>query len=513
MTSGFDGLALLPPIVAVAVALATRRVVIALFGSVCLGALLLAWDQPLRAPSRVAEILWATLSDPGHQWILAFALLLGGMMKALRERASAARLGARATGFVSSRRRGQLAAWLLGLVFFFDDYANTLIVGSTVGPAARRERVSGEKLAFIVDATAAPVASLAPLSSWIAVELGYIADQIAALEIQADAYSLFLSTIPHRFYSVLMLWFGLVVALTGRDFGPMARAESRALEHAAREVPSLSTPSAKLSPLRSIIAGGPVVASLLGLAFALYWTGQLGARAAGESISIRSILSHASGSKSLAAGALLGVLAMLATASSGGGVELKRAARALIAGFKEMREVILVLTLAWALGAVCRDLHTAAYVVSLLGHGFPAPLVPTAVFVIAGLVSFATGTSWGTMGIVFPLAVPLIHELAPGAEGLLTGTIAAVLSGAVFGDHCSPISDTTIMSALAAECDQVEHVRTQLPYALTVATVGIVFGSLPVAFGVYGPASALLVAGAVLVLIVRGLGVQPECLG
>lgn len=483
-------LSILPALLAISAAFVLRRVALSLGLGVLLGAFLAG---PLASvPARLFRYFSGALLDGSHPFILSFALLLGGLMGLMRGTGGSQRLAQQVARMARSSRGGQLTAWTLGLVFFFDDYANTMFVGSTMGPAAPRLRISREKLAFIIDATAAPVASIAPISSWIAVELGYIADQLRLLDLPQDAYAVFVETIPLRFYPLLMLVFGVLIALLRRDFGPMLAAEreaARALDEQAREE---THGHAAQRPRKGRAL--PLLLGFLALLVGLFVSGRQGAIAAGREPELSAVLEFASSSKALVLATGATVLAALLQAALEGREAFRNARSTLLPGMLGMVEVALVLMLAWALGAVCADLETARHLVSLLGGSMSPGLVPMAVFLLSAAVSFATGTSWGTMGILFPLSVPLIAELAPGDHDLLVMTIASVLSGSVFGDHCSPISDTTIMSALSVNCDQLAHVRTQLPYALVVAFASVALGLLPA--GVFGlPAWACLLLG------------------
>ena len=505
-------LSLVPAAAALTMAFALKRVAVALFCGVLLGSVILRGHDPVMVPVHLLTTVWAAFTDGGHLWMLSFALLLGGLMGLLRVSGSQHALGLRIAHLARSRRGGQLVAWGLGLLLFFDDYANTLFVGSSMSPAARRLRISREKLAFIVDATAAPVASLAPLSSWIAIELGYIADQLATIHVDADAYAVFLSTIPLRFYPLLMLVFGLIIAVTNRDFGPMASAEHAA--HLAPEEPvedlGVESPTSRVQESQRSRLMIPAAVGIVAFFAVLVWTGRQGALANGMQVSAQSVLQFASSSKSLVAATLMTGLSTLAGVVAEGSMPPLQALKAWSEGARAMLEVTLILLFAWSLGSICSELNTARYLVGVLGDGFAPGWLPATVFCVSAAMSFATGTSWGTMGIVFPLAVPLAHELHAGDQALLLGTIASVLSGSVFGDHCSPISDTTIMSALATGCDQLAHVQTQIPYALVVAAVSVVCCSVPVAFGLIGVWPSLLLGSVVLVLVVRGFGRVPS---
>jgi Na+/H+ antiporter NhaC len=424
------------------------------------------------------------------------------------------------TGFATTRRRGQVSTWLLGLVIFFDDYANALLVGTSVRPITDRLRISREKLAFLVDATAAPVASLAVISSWIGVELGYIADQYRALGLEGEPFDVFLRTLPYRFYPVLMIVFVGLVAWTGRDFGAMARAERRAFHEGGScgrgPIPRRTSTRRRRRPLRRPGGGTPWCP----WRWSSPWPsghrdhGRQGALAEGVEPTVRNIFGHASSVTALLWGAGLGCAAAIAVATvARGGPSFGQTVDAAVDGMRAMLPACLILVLAWSLGAVCRDVGTAPYVVSLVGDGLPPALLPTVVFLTAAVVSFATGTSWGTMAILFPVVVPLAHALGGGEGPIMMGAMGSILAGAVFGDHCSPISDTTVLSSVASSCDHIDHVRTQLPYALVVGAVAVLFCELPVSAGVYPPWVGVGLGALVLFALVRWRGQDVEARG
>ncbi len=527
-------LSLLPPLIAIGCALVFRRVVAALLLGVLLAAVVAAGFSPLGALAEAFGYLWESLKEIGHLQILAFAGLLGALLSVVSASGGSLGMARAATRFANTRRGGQLVSWLLGIVFFFDDYANALFVGSTMRPITDRLRISREKLAFIIDTTSAPVASLGPISTWIVVEIGYIADQGRSLGIEADAYAVFIKTIPSRFYPVVMLVLGLFVAWSGRDFGPMAAAERRTLaggqtgapKAGAGKTPPPDPRAAESVPGRSwTLAAVPVAVVLVAVLAGLYFSGRAGvdsdrerlgaarsaalaevrqAEVAGDEAarqaallearqaeqelarndySLMNVLGNADSSLTILWASFLGGLLAIFMAVTGRALTLSAALRAWLKGGAGMIPVMAILVLAWSLGLACERLGTATYLVGLLGPGFEAGLLPAAVFLLAALISFATGTSWGTMGLMFPLAVPLAVKLAPGNETLFLASISSILAGSVFGDHCSPVSDTTILSAMAADCDQVAHVRTQLPYAVLGATASVICGAIPVGLG------------------------------
>ena len=500
---------ILPPLLAIGLALLFRHVLVALFLGVWLGALLLADLSPIASFARLLDThLVGAMADRGHASIVLFSLLLGGMLGLMTQSGGAKGLAAWASTDTRSRRRGQLTTWFLGLLVFFDDYANSLLVGASMRPVTDRLRISREKLAFIVDATAAPVASLALISSWIGVEVGYIADQFAHLGIERDAYLTFIETIPFRFYPILMLLFVFWVGFRGRDFGPMRRAEERALTQGLVSRPGAQPASDFHDEAvpddvegRAMNAVVPVVVVVFVAALGIYFDGRAKALEAGLQPSLRAIVGEASSSAAILWATGAGCLSALALSVWSGALSFGKSIDAWMGGMKSMLYAVVILVLAWALGGVCRDLDTAGFLIGAVGDWMSPVWIPASVFVLAALVSFATGTSWGTMAILFPLVVPLAHRIAPGQETILLGTVSSILAGAVWGDHCSPISDTTVLSSMATSCDHMDHVRTQLPYALFIGGVSLSCAELPVAAGWYGPWVGLLVGASVMIVV------------
>ncbi len=505
---------LLPPLVAIVLALATRQVLVALVLGVWVGALLLADLSLFASFARLLDThLVGAIANRGHASILLFSLLLGGMLGVMTKSGGAKGLALWVPAEATSRRRAQLTTWFLGLLVFFDDYANSLLVGSSMRPVTDRLRISREKLAFLVDATAAPVASLALISSWIGVEVGYIADQFENLGIDRDAYLTFIETIPYRFYPLLMLIFVLWIAIRGRDFGPMRRAERRAYVDGLVSAPGAKPASdfhddevLEHVPGRPWNALAPVITVVVVATLGIYFDGRGKAVAEGLEPTLRNIVGAASSSAAILWATGAGCLCALAFAVGSRALSFSESLDAWVGGLRAMMYAVMILVLAWALGGVCRDLDTAGFLIGAIGDWVSPMWIPALVFVLAALVSFATGTSWGTMAILFPLVVPLAYDLAPGQETILFGTVSSILAGSVWGDHCSPISDTTILSSMATSCDHMDHVRTQLPYALMVGAVSIVCAEVPVAAGWYGPWVGLLIGTAVMVGVYELLG-------
>jgi len=392
---------------------------------------------------------------------------------------------------ISGRRKGQVATWLMGFAIFFDDYANTLIVGTAMRPVTDRTRISREKLSFIVDATAAPVTSIAVFSTWIGFELGLIQNAFKSLGIDWNVYWTYLETIPFRFYSLSMLALVLFIAVTGRDFGPMRRAETRMLETDPDEPSPASEPErrGKALILNALL---PVAAVMLMTFFGLWHTGVQALKAQDvQAYDMREILGAADPFSVLIWASFGGSLLAGLLAVGQKVLAVRETMDAFVQGMKDMLTAVVILVSAWGIGQICQDLHTAEFILNITRGSLPPALLPAAFFLTAAVISFSTGTSWGTLSILIPIIIPVAWHMTAGAgftepaqHGLLISTIASVLSGSVFGDHCSPISDTTILSSMASGVDHIEHVRTQIPYALLTGGVALLIGYIPAGYGV-----------------------------
>lgn len=495
---------LLPPLVAIVLALVVHDVVASLFLGVWLGATLLADGNGAAGFLRVMDTnVVDALVDSDHVAIIVFSMMLGGMVGVMSRSGGTLGIVRSLEPFVTSPRRAQIATWLMGVLIFFDDYSNTLIVGNSMRPVTDRHRISREKLAYLVDSTAAPVVCVAVVSSWIGYQISLFSDALAASGSDINPMTLFISSIPYAFYPLFALSITFAVAASNRDWGPMLRAERRALS--GRLMSESAQPLADYesgglmadddAPARWWNAAVPVLSVIAGTAGGLYVSGMVNLKEQGISeLSLRTIIDNSDPFKALLWASLIGVSVAVLLAVAQGILNLRTALESVMGGFKSLLPAIVVLVLAWSLGSVCEGLGTADFLVVAVGPSLPTWLIPTAVFISAALISFATGTSWGTMAILTPLAIPLVLQAQGSHPQVIAATASAILGGSVFGDHCSPISDTTIMSSMASSCDHVDHVRTQLPYALFGGTLALVVGYIPgAALGI--PAGYLLIAG------------------
>ena len=523
---------ILPPLIAIVLALVFKEVITALLAGIWLGALVVAGYNPVQATWRLVDQYVVPAlgdTDGGHTQIVIFSMLLGGMVGMISRNGGTMGVVRAVAPLARNRRRGKIATALAGLAIFFDDYANTLVVGNTMRPITDRLKVSREKLAYLVDSTAAPVAALVPVSTWVGYEVSLIGGGLSAAAGEAtgaDAaflaglspYTVFIESIPYLFYPLLALSFVFLTSFMNRDFGPMARAEARAAAGKGlhRKGAMLATDTSASfvdakegTPQRWWNAGIPVLTVVLVVLGGLYTSGSA---VTGPGADLKDIFGSADPFNTLLWGSLAGCLVAAVLSIGQRLLTIHECIDAWVGGVKAMMIAMVILTLAWSLGAVTKDIGTAAYLSELLSDNLPLTLLPAAVFVTAGAMAFATGTSWTTMAILIPLVIPLTVSLAGGSGfadgslyGILLGSTSAVLAGAIWGDHCSPISDTTVLSSTAAGCDHVDHVRTQLPYAMLVGAVGLVLGSVGTAFGL--PTWIALLAGvAVLAACLRVFG-------
>ena len=505
---------LLPPLIAITLALAFRDVVLSLFVGVWLGATLLADGNAAAGFLRVVDTYARdALTDPDKVSIILFSILLGGMVGVMSRSGGTHGVVKALEPYATTPRRAQVVTWLMGVAIFFDDYSNTLIVGNTMRPVTDRHHVSREKLAYLVDSTAAPVACVALVSTWIGYQVSLVGDALEKIGSELNPFGVFLGSIPFAFYPIFGLAVTFAVAVSGRDWGPMLAAERRARAGelmAATSQPLADYESTGLAPddetpRRWWNAALPVilVISSTFVGSLCHRSGQPARRWRCETHRLSSIIGASDPFTVLLWASLIGLTSAIVLAVAQRALTIREALEAMINGFKSMLMAFVVLTLAWSLGQVCTDLATAAFIKGAVGPHVPPGLLPMVIFLVAAAVSFATGTSWGTMAILTPLAVPLVLDASEADPMILSATVSAILGGAVFGDHCSPISDTTILSSMASSCDHVDHVRTQLPYALLGAGLAVFVGYLPEEFVGVSPWLLLVVGFAVIALWVR----------
>ncbi|MDA0650605.1 MAG: Na+/H+ antiporter NhaC family protein [Proteobacteria bacterium] len=513
---------ILPPLLAIGMALLLRSVLPALMFGLWLG----AWALQGMSLEGVFYGLLASfevyvvnaVADRDHVTIMLFTFMIAGMVGVISRNGGMRGIVEWIIKGANTARRGQLAVWSLGLVIFFDDYSNTLVVGNTSRSITDRLRISREKLAYIVDSTAAPIATVALVTTWIGYQVSLIGDATAHLDgLELSAYGIFLNSILYSFYPFMAIFLMVLVITTGREFGPMLAAERRARATGITAPPVTSTVGqddeaalAMKDGIRpnAINALLPVIVMIVGILAGLYITGE------GDTIS--DIIGTANSYQALMWASLLSAFTAVVMTAVQRLLTLDEIVDAWVSGARFTFIAMIILVLAWSMSEISRELHTADFLIASLGDSLPASALPATVFVLAAFTAFSTGSSWGAMGILLPLVLPLCWAImnsqgvaGPDGHHILYASVSGVLAGAVWGDHCSPISDTTVMSSLSAGCDHIEHVRTQLPYALLAGAAALFCGTLPTSLGLPWWVGMLL-AGAATALGLRWIGETVE---
>ncbi len=512
--SEFGALSIVPPLLAIVLAIITRKAVLSLFLGIWSGAVIYTGGLGI---VQTFEWIVAAIADDFHATIIVFTLLLGSGVAMVWNLGGTYAVRDWAVKRLDTQRKAGLAAWGLGVVLFFDDYANTAIVGSTMKDVSDQLRISREKLSYIVDSTAAPVATLG-ISSWVAFQLslideGYAEAGVAAAD-RPSTFEVFLNSIPFNMYSILAIAMVVIVVLWRRDYGEMLTAEHRSwtegkvtrdeavpMQDVATDLgePPASTPRL----INFFLPVAVLIAVTVGTAF---WTGGLSAvtlvtdpGTAGDQLWTAVI------DADYATALMIGAFAMVTSGFVLGKVYgifgVADATEYTIDGFGIMLTAVSILALAWGIGEVISALETGSYVADATVGAVPQSVLPALVLVVAAFIAFSTGTSWGTMGIMTPIAVPVAWEISGGgAEGhtLVAVMVGVIFSGAIFGDHSSPISDTSVLSATFTGADLIDHVRTQLYYAVTV---GIVAVGLLLVWGLTGITPLVLLPIGVVLLV------------
>lgn len=504
---------LVPPVVAIVLAFITKDVILSLFIGVFSGTYLIniadngAFTSFVKGFISIVQRIVGSMADSWNAGIILQVLCIGGVVALITKmggtKAVALWLSKRAKTGVSA----QISTWVMGLFVFFDDYANALIVGPIMRPITDKFKVSREKLAFIIDATAAPIAGIAIISTWVGLEISLIKNGYELIGVtDINAFGIFVETIPYRFYNLFMLFFIVCTAFMGREFGGMLKAERRARTGELHSIKSrmVDVEDKTLEPkegikLQSSNAVIPLLVLIIGAFVSFYFSGLNALQ--GETLekalanpfgfeTFRETFGNADASVALFQSALLATIVAIFIGIYRKIFSVKEAIETWVKGWKTMIVTIVILLLAWSLSSVIKELGTSRYLVDMLSASTPKIVLPAAVFILGSFISFSTGTSYGTMGILMPLAIPLANAVGvnSGLEGdalhaYMIVNISAVLTGAIFGDHCSPISDTTILSSMGAGCNHIDHVQTQMPYALSICAVSILVGYMPVSLG------------------------------
>ena len=519
-------LSIIPPLLAIVIALIFKEVLVALFigiwsGSVIAGGFSLGnIGGIISSFFRVlTEYILGALANSDHLSVILFSLLIGGMVALISKNGGMQGVVNGLSKYARSPRSAQFITWLMGIAIFFDDYANTLIVGNTMRSVTDKFKISREKLAYIVDSTAAPVSAIAFITTWIGAELGYIDDGIAKIGIDMDItpYAIFLASLKYSFYPILTIIFIVILIYQKKDFGPMYHAELRARTTGKVSSASSDNPDepdmedlspvkgAKMKASHAIIPVACVIlVTILGLLItgfdslrsdlyglggntnyeswgsiwsdlALLTNGEMGFFA-----KLGSIIGASNSYVALLWSSLIGVVMALIISTATRTMKLLDAAHWMVTGFKTMIPALMILTMAWALAITTDQLHTADYISAALEGNINPVLLPAIIFILAAFIAFSTGSSWSTMAILYPIAIPTAYAVCTAAGmgdaisyEILLAVISTVLAASVLGDHISPISDTTILSSLASDCNHLDHIKTQFPYAMLVGFFSI----------------------------------------
>ena len=485
---------LVPPIVAIGLALITKEVYSSLFIGIVIGGL---FYSNFTFEGTVNHVLQdgivSVLSSTYNVGILVFLVVLGIVVALMNRTGASAAFGKWAEVKIKTRLGAQLATVALGVMIFVDDYFNCLTVGSVMRPITDKHKVSRAKLAYLIDATAAPVCIIAPISSWAAAVTGFVPGE--------DGFSVFIRAIPYNYYALLTIFTMIMLTVLKFDFGPMRKHEDNAIEGDLYTTPDRPYADAKDDVIKGtgtmIDLVLPVIVLIILCALGMLYTGGF---FSGKSFV--AAFSHSDASVGLSSGSVLALIFAVIFYTTRKVLSFTDCMECIPEGFKAMVPPILILTFAWSLKAMTDSLGAAPYVANFVEHsaGSFMSFLPGIIFVIACLLGFATGTSWGTFGILIPIVVAVFENNDPQ---MMIISISACMAGAVCGDHCSPISDTTIMASAGAQCNHINHVNTQLPYAFTVAGVSFVayiIAGFVKTIAIALPAAFLLMLGTLMIL-------------
>lgn len=500
---------LIPPVLTITLAFITKDVIVSLFLGIISGALIAAGGNPIVAILNLTDLMADVLSDGWNIRIFLFCALLGGLVGMLSRTGSANAFGLWARKKINSPKTSLLLAWLCGIIIFIDDYFNSLAVGTVMRPIADKNKVSRAKLAWVLDSTAAPVCILVPISSWVITVMSIVKGSEGFESFGMSEFAFFIKAVPYNIYAILTLIMVLTIIFTNRDYGPMKKSQklaeqgklfNEAYGDAPGEVEIVTSGRAKNAKMFDMLL--PIIVLIISALIMFPFTTYLltvdgetitSVSQAAASMSLGDAFNNTDASMALWYAVIITVAFTYIYYICRGLFKIKDASEALINGIKSMVPALVILVMAWSIGTIIKSspadggLGLASFLSEVVvGGGFPLALVPAIVFILSALIAFATGTSWGTFAIMIPIVMPIAVGLSAskglGSAEALNATlicVSAVLGGAVFGDHASPISDTTILSSTGAGCPHLEHVATQLPYALTVAAcafIGFIVG-------------------------------------
>lgn len=447
-------LSVIPPALSIFLAVYTRNVIFSLAVGGLSGTLILGGFNPFFAPvSLMRDHIFVQVASPSNSQVIMITLIIGGFVRMLEESGGARAFSTAIVKYVSSSRKGQLATWASGISVFFSDTANSLIVGPLFRPVFHELKICREKLAYIIDTTAAPVVILIPVASWGVYIMSLIENSYSSMGIEEDAFTVLLNVWPYQFYAFLALFAVPMVISTGKDFGPMLDAQKKYKKEmgtAVEEIDKQDDPK-----LIVVILPFAIMIAVLG--------GVLGYYAVSEGV--KSIHVNAG----LCLSYIFASMGCAYVMNKFQGKSYTEAMNSFFKGMGNLMQVGAILALAWALSSICRELETGPYLATLIGESLNPVFFPIVVFFLGAMMSFATGSSFGTFAILMATTLPVAHIL----EADLVLTIAAILSGGLFGDHTSPISDTTVLASMGAGCPHINHVTTQFPYAMLTGIMTI----------------------------------------
>ncbi|HNW46707.1 MAG TPA: Na+/H+ antiporter NhaC family protein [Thermotogota bacterium] len=531
-------LGLLPPLITIVLALLSKDVILSLFLGIFSGTLILAGGNPIIAIMKLTDGIANSLADGWNIRILLFCALLGALIGLLAKTGAARAFGLWASSKVKTKTGVLLLTWVFGLLIFIDDYFNSLTIGTVMKPVSDEKKVSRAKLAYILDSTAAPVCILAPISSWVVTVMSLVRDSDGFGSLGVSEFSFFIQSIPFNLYAILTLVMVALIAVTKRDFGPMLRSELRAEKgKGLYDEKTYGPVSGNVEEEVGKLASKPMdmlfpIIVLIVLAIVFFPVTTYMSAIDGETITTfgqavgSMTLGEAFNNTDASVALFYAVVATLFITYVYFAIRkllnIKTAADGIVDGIKSMVPAIVILAMAWTIGSLIKNapaddgLGLSTYLSEVVVNGgFPLALLPLIVFALSCLISFSTGTSWGTFAIMIPITMPIAVSLAQNLG--MTGaalmnaaliSVGGVLAGAIFGDHCSPISDTTILSSIGASCPHLEHVATQIPYAVFIAAcagVGFLFAGLTNNM-IFGWAAAL-------VIFIGGMFLLPKVLG
>ncbi len=454
-------LSLLPPIIAIALALLTKEVYSSLFVGILSGALLYSNFNIWGMVTGTFDTMISKICDSWNVGILIFLVLLGMLVSLVNKAGGSAAYGRWASEHIKTKAGALLSTIVLGVLIFIDDYFNCLTVGSVMRPVTDKHKISREKLAFIIDATAAPVCIIAPISSWAAA--------VSSVAPEGEGLSLFISSIPYNLYALLTLFSVVVISIIGLDYGKMRTAELNAANGIGYPVDENAVDEGKKGRVLDLVL--PIAVLIVSCVTTMIYTGGFFDAESSSYMNVIDAFGNSDASIGLVLGAFITLVFTFVLYLPRKVITFKQFADSFVDGFKAMVPAILILIFAWTLSGVTNQLGAKVFVAELVrgAAGGLANFLPAIVFAIGVGLAFSTGTSWGTFGVL----LPIVCAVFPSGE-LMVISVSACLAGAVCGDHCSPISDTTIMASAGADCNHINHVNTQLPYAMTVAGVSFV---------------------------------------